>query len=292
MPIAIIYENFADKGQVTGPGFLESHPATMVQDTDIGLVARTESAAEEDMVIEFDLGAARPVGGLAFGPLNAGPGASFHIEGFSDAAMTDLVYDPGVIVLPGATTNWADTSDWLPWEDPNFWFGIKENEWPELPSYAVHAVPAEDAALAFTRYWRVSFSDPGNTSGFLSIGRALIGRVYRPSHNYSYSGNETGFMPLTDVSESLGGSRSYFHRGMRRRFRCAWDALPEAEAFTDWYRIAIRSRIDQHLFVIPDEADLLSYQRRALLATMTALPPIQQALFQRAAITFDCEEVL
>lgn len=291
MPFALLYENFADQAVLGGSGW--ATPLANLQGSDLGLITRSEGAASA--VLTIDLGAPRPVGGIAIGPTNLGAGATYRLRAYADAAMTagGQVYDTGLRTIAGNAINWANPAAWLEWEDPAFWLGVLPSDAPELPLYLVFLLPAASTGAGLAQYWRIDLADPDNLDGAMSFGRLYMGRCYRPSMNYAYDGNEFAIDPLTDITESLGGSESFWERGLRRSFRASWPTLPETEVFDAWVRIALRARTSRQVFVIPEETDGEEMLRkRAFLGRFNQTPRIAQALFRYAATAIDIREVL
>lgn len=291
MSFALVYENFADQAVLAGGGW--SMPLTNLQDPDIGLPARSSTAAATDSVITANLGAEQPVGGIVLGPTNLSPGATYRIRAYSNAALTTLTYDSGTLRIEGNAIDWSNPAAWLEWEDPNFWSGIVPTGAPELPLYVTHLITPANSSFARAQFWRLEFADPTNPDGAIQFGRLYIGRIYRPTKNYGYDGNEFGIDPLVDITESLGGSETFWDRGMRRTFRASWQVLPETEVFDAWVTIMLRSRTSRQVFVIPEENDADEMQRkRAFLARFKTTPRIAQSMFQRATTAIDVQEVL
>lgn len=291
MPFALIYQNFADNAVLGGTAFLSSLPATNMQDPDIGVVARTTAVTETTITV--DLGNSRPVGGVVLGPINIGPGGQWRIRSYADVALSDLQYDSGLKTRSGTLMDWADVPHWLEWEDDNFWDGVLSDDLSELPFFIVEAIAAASASAATAQFWKIDLIDPSNAQGYFNVGRLLMGRIYRPSLNFAPDNNDFAVQWLSDVGETLGGFRAWWVRAMRRTWRMAWPSLPEDEAWSDWFQIAIKSRIDQHVFVIPDEADDEALMRkRAILATLKQSPSIALANVSRAALALDAEEVI
>jgi hypothetical protein len=293
MPVVIGYQDYAAMATFGGAAsFVTGLPLTNVQDPDPRTVARTASADPADTQFTVNLGAARPVGLIAIGPLNMSPGSTGRIRGYSDAGMSSEVYDTGVLTVEGTLIDWADTDEWLAWEDVDFWLGVSESEVAELPLYLIHVVPAASAAQATAQFWKVTLEDTANFDGYIDIGGVHFMRVHRPAWNYG-EGNSFELTWLTDVAESLGGLRTWWNRGMRRRLRLTWSALPQDEVFDDWFRIALKSRTDKPVFLVPEEGDdVTNMRKRAFLATLTATPAIQQIVHALAAVSIDAEEVI
>lgn len=288
MGFALVYENFADQGVLSGGAWLM--PAANLQDADLGAVARAGAAGA---LVNVDLGGLKPVGGIVLGPTNLSPGATYRTRAYQDAAQTILAYDSGVLTVQGNAVDWSRPAAWLEWEDPNFWLGIVPTDAPELPFYVAHLIPAASSGAALAQFWRIEAADPGNPDGVIDFGRLLMGRIFRPSQNYAYDGNDFGIEPLVDITESLGGSEAFWDRGMRRTFRASWPTLPEAEAFDAWIRIALRARTSRQVFVVPEESDAEDLMRkRAFLARFRATPRLAQTFFQHAASSIDLQEVL
>ncbi len=293
MGLVLVYDSFSDNAVFSGGSW--DLALTNLRLDDVGRVAQSASLDPEDTQFAVDLGKARPVGGIVIGPCNSGAGATAVITAYSDAAMTTQVYTSGTIEGTADSVDWSNTSDWLAWEDPDFWLGMKSTD-PEveaLPFYFDHVVPAAVSSSALARYWKVEIDDPNNPEGRLRVGRAIFGRSYRPAHNYGYGNNETGVTWVTDTRESLMGRRTYWARYMRRRVRFGWEYLPEAEAFGDWFRLSARTGLHKQIFIVPEEADTGTLRRkRAFLATLTEAPAIQQVIFEHASLALQADEVI
>ena len=295
MGLVLIYDSFSDSAIFSGGAWDAALPLTNLRTDDVGLVAQSTSLDPADTQFTVDLGKARPIGGMVIGPCNCGAGATAVVTAYSDAAMTMQVYTSGALAGTADSVDWANTGDWLAWEDPDFWLGIKSTD-PEveaLPFYFYHVVPAASASSALARYWKVEIDDPSNPNGLLRVGRVILGRAYRPAYNYSYGANETGITWVTDTRESLMGRRTYWARYMRRRVRFGWEYLPEAEAFGDWFRLSARAGLHRQIFIVPEEADTGSLRRkRAFLATLTEAPAISQVIFENASMALQADEVI
>jgi hypothetical protein len=287
-----LHDNYADLGLVSGPAFRPELPAVNLQNIDIKLVARTTNALADSTVVHVDLGLERQVGGVVLGPTNISPGGQYRIRSFSDAAMSGLLYDSGLRTVSGNVIDWSDPNDWLEWEDPGFWEGIPDiGNRDDVPTYLVEIIPATVGALALAQWWSIEVFDESNEDGYLEFGRLLVARAFRPAYNYTEANSFTA-EDLTDTVETLGGRRAYWERGQRRILRVAFQALPDAQAFGDVFRLINRSRTSRQVFVVPDPDDGQNFQKRSFLATQRAIPEIQQMLVPRANLGFEFEEVL
>lgn len=285
----ILYENFADTATLDGGAYEVDLPIENLQNQRLGRVARTTDATEASTVIEIDFGVERRVDAIALGVPNISPGAQYRITSYEESGMTTEVYDSGVKSLPGVVVDSLD----LEWEDPGFWYGINtEQLLVEFGTWIIEVIPDASAGDAHKRWWKIEIFDEDNADGYLDFSRLLAGRAYRPAINYSED-NSFGLSELTDVSESLGGHRTYFERGLRRTLRLAfptgssWD-----QAFNDIFRMMVKARTSRQVFVITDYEDTEFLQERSFLATFKQVPAIQQLLVDRSATLVDLEEVL
>lgn len=289
--LIILYEDFIASGTVSGGDFEVELPVTNVQSQRLGVVARTVDATAASTQIDFDYGVERRTDVIVLGVPNASPGAQYRVRMYDDAARGDgdVTYDSGWKELPGVVIDSLD----LEWEDPGFWYGINtETLLVEFPTWIMEVIPEASAADARRRWGRIEVLDEANADGYLDFSRLMGGRAYKPPINYSED-NSFGLSELTDVSESLGGQRTYYERGLRRTLRLAlpygsgWD-----EAFGDIFRMMVKARTSRQVFVIPDYEDTEFLQERSFLATFKQVPAIQQLLVDRSSTLIDVEEVL
>jgi hypothetical protein len=283
--IVILYNNFADSGIYSGGSWRNTLPLTNLQDPDIRHVARSNNALAASSQISLDLGQTRTIDGVAFGPANLSPGATWQFRLYSNAAHTTLVYDSGLQTVSGSVIDWTNTASWLEWEDPRFWVG-NTNDADALPQYLFHIAPA----LQFAQYCLLTITDPSNLDGYVEIGRLLVGQAWRPSVNYF--DNTITPVALTDMQESLGGKRDYWERGVRRKATYGFPNLPQAEILGDAFSMSLIAGISRHVFVIPNPDDNLYGPRRSFLATLAKASDLRQLIADRGTTAIDVEEVL
>ena len=284
----VLFENDADTATLSGGSYRSTLPRTNMQTADIRTVARTTDAANASTMVKVDLGAIKQIDGVALGPINASPGATYRVRSYSDSSFSTLKYDSGTRTLPGTVVTSTD----LEWEDSGFWYGLNtETLLPELPVFLIEIIPAASLTLAQQQFWKIEIFDSANASGYLDIGRLFMGRAFRPAINYDED-NGFGLSALTDMVESLGGKRTYFERGIRRTLRLSFKYLTETEAFGDAFRMAVKARDSRQIFIVPDYGDTTYLQERSFLATFKTIPSIQQLLVSRGATAIDAEEVL
>lgn len=284
----ILYENFFDTATPSGGSYESDLPITNLQSADIGIVARTTDATNASTKILIDFGRDRRIDALCLGVPNASPGAQYRIRSFAESGRTTTLYDSGTKSLPGVVVDSLD----LEWEDPGFWYGINtEDLLVEFSAWIIEVVPDGQASNATARWWTIEVFDDENSDNYLDFSRLLAGRAFKPTINYSED-NSMGVAPLTDVSESLGGNRTYWERGLRRILRLTFGFNSYDEAFNDIFRMMVKARTSRQVFVIPDYEDTKFPHRRSFLATFKQVPAVQQLLVDRASTQVDLEEVI
>lgn len=283
----ILHSNSAEGATLSGGSYSVSLPRANMQDPDIGVVAQTTNDALASTQVTWDLGAITRKGGITLGPINATPGSLARLTLADDSGFTVIKYQSGWEAFPG--TRVAALS--LPWGHPDFWTGILSNSiLSELPTYYVKVLDHE-VELQGHRYGKLEFDDQDNVQGYHRYGYLGIWDAFRPSINYDED-NAVGIEELKDVSESLGGKCSYYERGLRRIWRGSFKHLSQHELFGDYFRMLVKSRSTQPIFIVPDPSDTEFLQQRAFLATFKQIPAIQQLLVERGATMVEVEEVL
>lgn len=106
---------------------------------------------------------------------------TIRVRGYSDADLTQLVYDTGVQYAWPQTFGADDVAVW-----PNNWI------WP-LP------------AVATARYWKPEVVDTANPDGKVRIGRCWLGPAFIPEIGVVY-GAELGYESYSTTVRSKGGT--------------------------------------------------------------------------------------
>ena len=283
--IAVMYENFAENSVFSFGSWLTNLPLDNMKDSDLGTLARSSDALVASTKFRVDLGAVRPIGGVAVGPTNLSPGAQYRVRSYEDNLYTTLLYDSGIKILPGASVDSLE----LEWEDPGFWYGIEteglSNAW------IIEVIPETQISNSNAQYWQIEMIDESNSDGYIEAGFCMIGRTFRPSINYDENNSFTQIQ-LTDTIEALGGHRDYWHRGMRRTLRVTWWRLDDSEGWGDIYAMMTILGVHRPMFVVPDPDDLDNIQKRSFLATFRNTPELRLIIQDGVTTGFDLEEVL
>jgi hypothetical protein len=281
--ITLVYENFADRGQLSGGSWRASLPLANLQTPYLPEIARSTSAAATSTWFDVMLPTAQPVGGIVLGPANVTAAATARIRAFTSAAYSVTLYDSGVIPFPGAAAEFVD----LEWEDEAFWDGDIRGFGDALSgAYLFHLPPT----IVTSRFWRIELFDQANPQGYLNIGRLLIGRRWRPEYNYDEGDNSLSFEVLTDQEESRSGTKFFNPRATRRVFQFSFSRLPDTISFAEVFRIVVRSGLHNQVAVIPNPDDPNTFQREALLGTLRQPPSLRRYSMPQFATSFVIEE--
>lgn len=288
------YSDCCADALVSGGAWTSSAPLTNIQTDDVQDVAVSLDATAVSTQIDIDLGSIQPVGMIVAGPINLTEGeATYRVRSFLEADHTTTLYDTGVLTVTGFVVDWDDPDTWYEEEDDRFWDGIGTSDVSELPLYLIIIVPEAQLTETNAQYFKIEFSDENNIDGQIRVGCVKMFRAFRPAYNYSAGDNDFSLSWLTNINESLGGSRSYWDRGVRRALRLSWSVVPQDELFTEWFRIAYNSRLSRQIFIVPEESDdAPTMRKRAFLATFKQSPSIVQAAAGYGSTSIDLEEVI
>jgi hypothetical protein len=263
-------------------------PLTNAQDPDIGIVARSTDPLNASTKFTADLGSARQVGGLVLGPVNLSPASTYRFRGYSDVALTTLVYDSTVKAVSGSTVDWSSTANWLAWENPDFWLGIPDaDSFAGLPLYLAEIPDVDKTA----RYWLVEMFDAANGDGAVRFGRFMICKAYRPAFTFDEGNNALTPDFVGDVQETMGGLFNYWDRATRRSWRATFSSISESEMFGPVFDMVFSSRLSRQVFVVPAPLDTANFRKRSFLATFKQAPALVQLTAQRGSTAYDFLEV-
>jgi hypothetical protein len=273
--VVVGYPIYSDVGPLytptlTGGSWEAALPLTNLQDRRLARVARSADALAASTTFDINLGAARPVFCLALPTHNASTAATIRVRGSSVSgsyAGGDLVYD---------TTTLAVIASGMTAEDMN---GINVG-WTHVPSAAQTA-----------RYWRFEITDTGNADGYIELGRVVVAGGWQPTYNMNY-GARLGLDTDTTRSLTDGGAAVYTSRPVRRTLTFAISDLGEDEALANGFDLQRLAGTAGQMMVVYDPADTTHMYRRAFLATLQSLSPLEAAPLARYGVPLSFVEEL
>jgi hypothetical protein len=270
----VLAENFAETATLSGGSYSTEFPLTNLQSRRQKIVARTTDATLGSTIIIAALTQREQVRGVCVCNGNWTLTALARVELSNVSDFSVLTYDSGWDTFPGFV---VDSTD-LEYDNPDFWTGVlNDTLLTEFPKMFVHIIPDDDELDGFVGYIRVSFNDTANPDGYLQYGYLDIAKGFQPQVNYSDT-NSASILPLSDMSESLGGQRTWFERGLRRTWSANFALLENDELFRELTRVSAKRRDSRPVIVVPDQTDLVNFQYRSFLASAKTLPAIQQLL--------------
>jgi hypothetical protein len=278
------FPNRADSAVLSGGAWVPTLSVSNLTDREIGLLARTTSAAPASSIIVIDLGASTKVQAISLRNHNLTLKARYRIVGSMTADFSVLSYDSGWADV------WPEVYPWgsLEWEDDNWWSGKYTKE--ETEGYITeldHLLPQIKAL----RYWRIELSDPKNPAGFIEAGRLFIGPVWQPKINMAY-GASLAWETSTTASAALGGAEYFQRRTPYRVGKFSLDFMEQDEAFSKAFEIQRRAGVDQEVLYIHDPADTVHSLRRRFIGRLRTLNPIEFPSVDIHTAAFEVKELL
>lgn len=252
---------------------------------DLAAVARSGTASNADTIINIDHGAAVATSVIALVRHNMRSAATWRIRLGNDATFATHAYDSGTIAV--WPEQWA--TGVLPNGNPNATTRL-------LTDAQINALnPPRDAVHVFTevtaRYRRIEIFDSSNADGYVQIGRLVDAPRFQPTDNMAV-GSELGFIPGTQVGNSLANSRFYRRRPKGRSLSVNFQFLPFDEGIA-----VVRDMVEQldqsgQFYIVADPSDAPNLQRQSFLATLRQLSSVAYAAAGRTAVPLVADEVL
>lgn len=263
-----------------------SLPATNVLNRFLSKVARSTDATTASTKIRINLGTSRSIRVLAIPKSNVSVFGRIRATLYSDDAYSVQV----------ATTGWLQY-----WPDV-YEYGVRD--WGEddiLTSFTFTAEEAADYpptwhyvfdAIQAAQYVEIEIDDTSNEDGFIEFGRVVIAPAWQATLNPIYGQTSVGWESRTKVKFSRTGVLLSNRQPSARVAVCAFDYLPEAEAFTYPFDLSRRLDVDEEVFFITDPDDVELSLRRAFLARFRRVSPLSYSALNRHSTVIELEELL
>lgn len=283
--VFIGYQNRIDEAALSLGVWSGGLPRSNLQDRLLSKVARTANVALASTQFLAALTAQRPMSAVALINTNLSRAAKYRVSLYTDAALTNQVYDSGwrdVFAL------WTWVFGEIAWEDSRFWDGrptAEDLQW--FPRDVIHVFDHRRLA----RYVKVELDDTTNADGYVQLGRAFIADGWTPEWNMT-RGASIGHKDLSTVLTSPSGVDFHTERAVERsvRFELRWLSNGEAmnRAF-DLQRIA--KTVNEVLFVWdPDDASAV--HRLSFLGRVRELDFISYPFSRANSIPYEIKEIL
>lgn len=255
--LRIITPNDGDSATLTAsPAMSATLPVTYLQETSRARVARTTSAAAQD--IKGTWGEVKVFSALALVRHNLSLAATWRLRLYGDAAWATVVYDSGTI---GAVAPKA----------------LGDLEWGVNP---LGESLFTGWALAFSTMWFtalraqsfiLTLNDTANPAGYLEAARLFIGRYLSPTWNFEW-GIKLSWAEDTTQERTDGGTlrSDGFEPYRRMSFKLAYLPGIDRAKFIEWTRKDGR-RNDVFISAYPGDATSIE-RDHAMAAKLIASP--------------------
>ena len=267
MSNAIIgFGNQADAATFSGGSWVAAFPLANLANRQIQKVARSTNALAASTTFTAALAASSFIGALSLEGTNASVNATIRWRTYTDAGLTNLVYDSGVLTCyPNAP---------LQAEANRFQRGLRHI--PTLRNYA--------------QYVLCEIVDTGNAAGYFQAGRLFVGDVLQPGTNMLY-GASLQLKPFSTVTRSVNGAKYFTYRRPNLTFPIAFGALTEVEAMI---ALDLQAQVDitGEVLFIWDAADFALQYRKSVFGELAQLDALQYPNFANRAMAFQIEGVL
>ena len=269
----------------SGGQWLPSLPLANLRDPLLVRRARSINCAPSSTRFWVDLGAVRDVRVIAIPFLTASLTCTLRARAFETASeAATLIADTGVkslypIVYPHGS---------LYWGHPSFFTGkMTAEDAAAVRMPFVHVF----ASIAVARHWLIEIDDSAGGRAYVELPRLFMAPGYQPTYNMAF-GATAGIESRTTVQQSWGGAEFFDVQQGRRVVRFDLRYLPRDEALAQVADLQARLGISGQLFLVTDPDDTAHLHRRAFLARMRELRPIEYALALRISAGFDLIEVI
>lgn len=247
------------------------------------MVARSVDLNTSSTIVIATSSITRRVGLIGLARHNLSLTAQIRLRLFSDAAMTNVIYDSDDADV------WPEVYVWdeLEWEDDNFWTGkYLESELARTTWLWIWRGDGDYMAAAI----RIDIADPDNLDGYVQAGYLEIAAQYQVTYNMQY-GASYGHRFRSLFTEAWGGAKYFDSRTKPRAVKGTFKS-PRDEALSKHFEI--RRQLDLVLPVlwIPEPDTPRHWLRTAMLARLTDPGFSVQAQFALDDVLFAFEEII
>lgn len=243
-------------------------PLTNLRTRQLSEGARSTDATTANTQFEVDLGAEYYVRVWAIPRHNLSRAATVRIRGSNSAgSFGSPVYDSTALdVFPVIYPSGV-----LPFGHPAAWDG-KLTQAELDAGYQIGFTHVADTPQS-ARYWLIEIDDTANADGYVDLGRLVVSFAWQPTYAFA-TGAKMGWETSSSRTETPGGSFIHRDRPRRRRFDLTVQNLGSDEALVFAFDLARKYGTSGQIYFIFDPDDEEHMHRRAFLATLRELSPL------------------
>jgi hypothetical protein len=276
------FPNRGDLATLSGGSF--ALPITNLQNRRLKSYARTSTAADGQFVINAVFPEPKAMRLIAFSRHNFSTLAMYRLRLYSDAAMTVLAYDTGL--LPVFDVVYTEESE--TWDSGNFWdLTLSADDREGLRASLECLLPETYTERAF----KFELFDSTNMDDYLQAGRLFVGSGWQPVYNMAY-GASVQFEERSLHDEADGGTEFHDEREDPRVVRFNFPRTREDEGMGMAYELMRKQSTTKDVYFIWNPDDKLNLQRRSFLGRLRSLNPLEHDFFDNIATQFEIKEQL
>jgi len=280
--VKIGFRDWTSEVTWSGGSWETDYPVSNVGDIEQARVARSTDATEASTQLIGTLSSERPMQLFGIVLPNASINAQFRIKR-RDNTGTEISDSGWINIYPEAYSMGE-----LLWEDDNFWLQTYASDQIAGQSFTR---PYDTGDFSKTKEFDILISDTGNSDGYLDIAYVSASEAWQSSLNIAY-GAQHSFQQRSKVVQSRGGTKTFDRLPKPRRVSATIDILPHDEAMGQQYELQRQLDITEAFLWHPYPDQPKHWLRTTFIARQRELTPIERAVFERDAISFEFEEVL
>ncbi len=247
--VAFIWPNFtqttlANTVTVTGSGWLN---LTNLQSDVLSEMTRYPGVGTANTKFVIDFGVNRGIGAISIPFNNAREGDTAQVKIYSDAGLTQLVYDTGVIPFFGVVFPFgslpADAEEFIDGK-----FSSEDKSGRMIPWQTVIGYPVSG------RYAQVLFDFTNNTDGFVDCGRIFMGPIVTPDHNIEVGVSVPFYRDPSSKSRAKGGPSFSDKRKPYRFSKMSVKFSDTRSIYQKFFELVRRNGISEPIYFIYDYA--------------------------------------
>lgn len=247
----LLYTNLFDSATLTGSSEVATLPRTNLQNKILGKVWRSTGITSQ--YVSADLLSAQSINCIAFLNHNFTSAATFRLRGSNISDFSTTLYDQAfdVWVSPISPTSPLNVTPLvINFLEPTYLVDQNGNYFVDENGNRI-----QTSSPTTLRYWRVDFTDAGNTDGYFQIGRMWLGQYFEPVKNINWPWEISWFDPSI-TTESLGGQPYTDIQDRRRLINFSITRLSKAEKLTLLdIQNTVGFRNDVIISLIPDKTN-------------------------------------
>lgn len=263
----IIHSDLSDDGEfyATGsPTTTWDQDLTNLQDPLLSAVISTTVLAQAAVGLRFPSNVVAQ--GVAICGTNFSKNATFRVQAFTGSPGFET-YNSGILPVSTSSKTIID---------------------PDEKGFSFHHLFTQDVSASDFLF---TFTDTGNSEGFLELSRILLGSVLASTFGF-WDGAEFSRDHNTQVATSVGGARFYNKHRNIRKWSLSFPLEGYAKAWDEFDQMYHLNGLDRQVYVIGYPDDTERMHQHSFLATFEETSPLRQFVHLNVGTGLDVIEVV